>query len=134
MLDTIGVPAFTQAFKQDPELSIGTSISKHMWTSNPGYVLRDGSRMASTEHQAYVWSDEEVKGQHQQHDSTTVCFRWSHSILQLQLSQIGQHHCVVLRILVSCSSFCAHHASMPFIVPKIATGNWLDVKVLEAAE
>ncbi len=60
LLETIGMPSFASTFKQDPELALGTSLSKHLWTSNPGYVLREGARMASSAHQDYVWRDEEV--------------------------------------------------------------------------
>lgn len=36
LLETVGVPAFTQIYHQDPELALATSMSKSMWTSNPG--------------------------------------------------------------------------------------------------
>jgi hypothetical protein len=39
LLDTVGVPAFTCRYLQDPELAMATSISKSMWTSNPGVTL-----------------------------------------------------------------------------------------------
>jgi hypothetical protein len=35
LLETVG-PAFTARYEADPELAIATSISKSMWTSNPG--------------------------------------------------------------------------------------------------
>jgi hypothetical protein len=31
-----------------------------MWTSNPGYIVRDGPKMASTTHKDFVYDDEEV--------------------------------------------------------------------------
>lgn len=31
-----GLPAYTRALHTDPELALGNSLSKHMWTSNPG--------------------------------------------------------------------------------------------------
>ena len=36
------------------------SRSKNMWTSNPGYIVRDGPRMASTTHRDFVYDQEEV--------------------------------------------------------------------------
>lgn len=36
LLETVGVPAFTCRYLEDPELAMATSISKSMWTSNPG--------------------------------------------------------------------------------------------------
>ncbi|KIY97029.1 flagellar associated protein [Monoraphidium neglectum] len=61
VLDQVGLPAFTRAAKRDPELVMGTTMSKSIWTCNPGYVLRDGARMASTTHSDYVWDDEAVE-------------------------------------------------------------------------
>jgi hypothetical protein len=61
VLDQVGLPAFTRAAKRDPELVMGTTMSKSIWTCNPGYVLRDGARMASTTHSDYVWDDEAVR-------------------------------------------------------------------------
>lgn len=40
LLQTVGVPAFTQRYHQDPELALATSMSKSMWTSNPGTARR----------------------------------------------------------------------------------------------
>ena len=31
-----------------------------MWTSNPGYIVRDGARMASTSQRDFVYDQEEV--------------------------------------------------------------------------
>lgn len=60
LLHTVGIPAFTSRYQQDAELAMATSISKSMWTSNPGYVLRDGPSMTSSTHQAYAYDTEAV--------------------------------------------------------------------------
>lgn len=39
---------------------MNTSISKSMWTSNPGYIVRDGARMASAFKKDFVYDEEEV--------------------------------------------------------------------------
>jgi hypothetical protein len=39
---------------------MNTSISKSMWTSNPGYVVRDGTRMASHFKKEFTYDQEEV--------------------------------------------------------------------------
>lgn len=36
LLETVGVPSYVHATEQDPIQAMNTSISKHMWTSNPG--------------------------------------------------------------------------------------------------
>jgi hypothetical protein len=41
---------------------MNTSISKSMWTSNPGYVVRDGTRMASHFKKEFTYDQEEVRG------------------------------------------------------------------------
>eukprot|EP00879_Flechtneria_rotunda_P009951 GHRR01010407.1.p1 GENE.GHRR01010407.1~~GHRR01010407.1.p1 ORF type:complete len:162 (+),score=56.61 GHRR01010407.1:339-824(+) len=66
MLETVGLPNYTETYKQDFELSMATSMSKSMWTSNPGYVLRNGAHMASATHKDYIWDElaiEFMKGQ-----------------------------------------------------------------------
>jgi hypothetical protein len=60
LLQTVGLPGFTSTYKQDAELSVATTMSKNMWTSNPGYVLRDGAHMASSMHKDYVWDEDAV--------------------------------------------------------------------------
>jgi hypothetical protein len=60
MLETVGLPPFTRAIQADPEQRLASVMSKSMWTCNPGYVMRDGPRMASTAHSDYVWDDEGV--------------------------------------------------------------------------
>jgi hypothetical protein len=60
LLQTVGLPGFTGTYKQDAELSVATTMSKNMWTSNPGYVLRDGAHMASSMHRDYVWDEDAV--------------------------------------------------------------------------
>jgi hypothetical protein len=39
LLETVGIPAFTCRYTDDPELAMATSISKSMWTSNPGMLI-----------------------------------------------------------------------------------------------
>lgn len=60
MLETVGLPQYTATYKQDAELSMATTMSKSMWTSNPGYIMRDGAHMASSTHQDYVWDEQAV--------------------------------------------------------------------------
>ncbi|KAF6259233.1 flagellar associated protein [Scenedesmus sp. NREL 46B-D3] len=60
LLQTVGLPGFTGTYKQDAELSVATTMSKNMWTSNPGYVLRDGAHMASSTHKDFVWDEDAV--------------------------------------------------------------------------
>lgn len=55
-----GLPSFTSSIASDSELSLGASLSRNMWTSNPGYVARDGARMASTAHQDFTYDEDEV--------------------------------------------------------------------------
>eukprot|EP00775_Hariotina_reticulata_P011659 gene11659-11802_t len=60
LLETVGLPQYTSTYKQDPELCLATSMSKNMWTSNPGYVLRDGPHMTSATHQDFAWDEQAV--------------------------------------------------------------------------
>lgn len=39
---------------------MSTQISKCMWLSNPGYIMRDGSKTVSSFKQDYTWDEEEV--------------------------------------------------------------------------
>eukprot|EP00195_Chlamydomonas_chlamydogama_P006944 CAMPEP_0202890078 /NCGR_PEP_ID=MMETSP1392-20130828/594_1 /ASSEMBLY_ACC=CAM_ASM_000868 /TAXON_ID=225041 /ORGANISM="Chlamydomonas chlamydogama, Strain SAG 11-48b" /LENGTH=146 /DNA_ID=CAMNT_0049573569 /DNA_START=207 /DNA_END=650 /DNA_ORIENTATION=+ len=65
-LDTVGVPEHIQTLRTDPEQSLSLTISKNMWTSNPGYIVRDGARMTSTSKQDFVYDEEEVEFMKQQ--------------------------------------------------------------------
>lgn len=60
-LEAVGVPGHVTQVLQDPEQSIALTTSKNMWTSNPGYIVRDGARMASTTHKDFVYDQEEVR-------------------------------------------------------------------------
>ena len=60
MRETVGLPEYATSTQRNPEVAMGTILSKNMWTSNPGYVIRDGSHMASSAHQDYVWDQEAV--------------------------------------------------------------------------
>lgn len=60
LLETHGVPEFVKTIQKDPEQLMATTISKNMWTSNPGYIPRDGARITSTFKQDYVWDQDEV--------------------------------------------------------------------------
>lgn len=61
LAETVGIPEHLGTLRQDPEQSMHLSISKNMWTSNPGYIVRDGPHMASTMKQDYVWDQEEIE-------------------------------------------------------------------------
>jgi hypothetical protein len=50
----VGVPEHLEAINNDPEQSMALTTSKNMMTSNPGYIVRDGSKMASSTHKDYV--------------------------------------------------------------------------------
>ncbi|KAG2451365.1 hypothetical protein HYH02_003968 [Chlamydomonas schloesseri] len=60
LLETVGLPSHVQTIRQDPEQALSLSISKHMWTANPGYIVRDGPRTASVMKKDYVWDEEEI--------------------------------------------------------------------------
>ena len=60
-LEAVGVPGHVTQVLKDPEQSIALTTSKNMWTSNPGYIVRDGARMASTTHKDFVYDQEEVR-------------------------------------------------------------------------
>ena len=45
----------------DAESALTTTISKSIYqTSNPGYIVRDGSKLAGTTHKDYVYDEEEI--------------------------------------------------------------------------
>ncbi|MEW5299366.1 MAG: hypothetical protein WDW38_004609 [Sanguina aurantia] len=60
-LETVGVPDFIHKIKDDPEAAMGLCISKAMLKSIPGYLTRDGPRMASQMKRDYVYDAEEVE-------------------------------------------------------------------------
>lgn len=60
LLQTVGVPEHIQTLRQDPEQAMSMSISKNMWTANPGYLVRDGARTASVTKKDYVWDQDEI--------------------------------------------------------------------------
>jgi hypothetical protein len=41
--------------------AMNTSISRSMWTANPGYIVRDGTRMASHFKKEFTYDQEEVR-------------------------------------------------------------------------
>jgi hypothetical protein len=55
LLETVGIPEHVATIKQDPEQAVSLSISKQMWVGNPGYIVRDGPRQASTMKQVCAW-------------------------------------------------------------------------------
>ncbi len=67
LVDTVGLPKHLETLQQDPIQMMNNSISKHMWTSNPGYLVRDGSHMTSRFKQDFVYDEEEVRGRAPQH-------------------------------------------------------------------
>lgn len=62
-LERVGVPLFVTTLRMDPESALGESLSRNMWRSNPGYVMREGPMMASTFKQDYAYDEEEVRDQ-----------------------------------------------------------------------
>jgi hypothetical protein len=62
MLQTVGLPAYATQRPADPDVAMGDILSRNMWTSNPGYVAREGSSMRGTTHKDYQWDAEAVSG------------------------------------------------------------------------
>uniref|UniRef100_A0A7S0X074 Uncharacterized protein n=1 Tax=Chlamydomonas leiostraca TaxID=1034604 RepID=A0A7S0X074_9CHLO len=60
LLETVGVPDHLETLRQDPIQSMNTSISKHMWTCNPGYLVRDGPHMTSASKRDFTYDQEEL--------------------------------------------------------------------------
>lgn len=56
----IGVPNYVNEIKGDQELGVGMELSRSMWISNPGYLQREGSKMASFFKTNFVWNQDEV--------------------------------------------------------------------------
>lgn len=62
LLESVGIPEHVQTLRSDPESAMNLSISKHMYSASaPGYIVRDGPRLASTMKKDYVWDEEEVR-------------------------------------------------------------------------
>ncbi|PNH09616.1 hypothetical protein TSOC_003743 [Tetrabaena socialis] len=62
LLETVGIPEHVTTLKHDPEAALSLSISKHQQAaSNPGYIVRDGPRMASVMKKDYIWDEEEIQ-------------------------------------------------------------------------
>lgn len=65
--EEVGVPEHVRTVKMDPELNMGTSISKHMWAgAAPGYIVRDGPRETTVSKKEYAYDAEEVEYMRQQ--------------------------------------------------------------------
>src|SRR3569833_2132638 len=60
LLESVGVPIHVQTTRLDPEQSMATTISKNLWPSNPGYIIRDGQKLVSTMKRDFIWDEEEV--------------------------------------------------------------------------
>lgn len=59
--ETMEDPEFLTALKQDPEQAFATTLSKSMWSKVcPGYMVRDGPRLASAMQSDYIWDEEEI--------------------------------------------------------------------------
>ena len=56
----MGVPKYVNMIRDDPEQNAALTISRNMWVSNPGYIVRDAFKLSSTMKQDYVWDEEEV--------------------------------------------------------------------------
>ena len=63
LLETMGVPEHITTLKQDPEQLLSLSISKNMWTSNPGYIVRNGPTLCSHMKSEFVYDEDEVSEQ-----------------------------------------------------------------------
>ncbi|GBG00267.1 hypothetical protein Rsub_13041 [Raphidocelis subcapitata] len=57
LAERLGLPAHAAAARGD----LGTAFSRSLWTCNPGYVTRDGPRLASVTHTDYAWDAEAVE-------------------------------------------------------------------------
>jgi hypothetical protein len=62
MRQTVGLPAYATQRPTDPDVAMGDILSRNMWTSNPGYVAREGSSMQGSTHRDYQWDAEAVSG------------------------------------------------------------------------
>eukprot|EP00967_Tisochrysis_lutea_P147569 scaffold280646_cov18-Tisochrysis_lutea.AAC.1 len=60
LLDSVGVPEFVDTTRQDPIQAMNSSISRSMWTSNPGYLERNGAQLASTFKKDFVYDQDEA--------------------------------------------------------------------------
>lgn len=65
-LEAVGVPGYVTRQMADPVESMTLATSKSMWTSNPGYIVRDGSKLASVSQQDFVYNQEEIEFMKQQ--------------------------------------------------------------------
>lgn len=61
LIDTVGIPLHVTAMLNDAESALCTTISKSIYQgSNPGYIIRDGSRMVGTTHKDFAYDEEEI--------------------------------------------------------------------------
>ena len=61
LVDQVGIPSHVTQVMSDAESALTTTISKSIYqTSNPGYIVRDGSKLAGTTHKDYVYDEEEI--------------------------------------------------------------------------
>mmetsp|Transcript_34169 Transcript_34169/g.61620 ORF Transcript_34169/g.61620 Transcript_34169/m.61620 type:complete len:157 (-) Transcript_34169:369-839(-) len=60
LLETYGVPKHIQTIKEDPEQAISLTMSRNMWTSNPGYIVHNGPTMCSTMKRDYAYDTDEI--------------------------------------------------------------------------
>lgn len=73
---------------QDPILNMATTISKSMWSSNPGYIVRDGAHMTSAFKTDFTYDQEEVGifcGMRYMAITCCVIMAWVHNILSSML-------------------------------------------------
>lgn len=57
----IQVPEFVHNVKLAPEQCMADSLSRNMWTSNPGYIIRNGTTLTSLTKSDYDWKQEEIE-------------------------------------------------------------------------
>lgn len=123
-LEAVGVPGHVTQVLQDPEQSIALTTSKNMWTSNPGYIVRDGARMASTTHKDFVYDQEEVRpaglGERWgQHACSMLCNSCSNNPASEQLLQSVcslqdcSHPVPQLALLSALVQACHSHWTLP---------------------
>ena len=61
LLPNGGLPDHVATLALDPAQTLANTISKSMWTSNPGYIVRDGPRLSSVGQSDYVWDEEAIQ-------------------------------------------------------------------------
>lgn len=66
-LQRLGVPQHVTRTLEDAESAMANTISKGIYgASNPGYIVRDGSKLAGTTHKDFAYDEEEIAYMKQQ--------------------------------------------------------------------